>query len=467
MKTIKFDKSKLLTCIVVSILVFFFIGGFLIGLDRISAMEGTFPPNDITEGMSTAPETPDDAVEYLYRVIDKAVNDIPSVTYDDYFTADADSLVTDGSDHFDKTLLFVMENFISHISSVEEAEESVSAVGFGEGVDKLIRIPDINIEDIESFSCNYIYYSCPSCGETSDEALQLCEDCGSLRPYFIKYRDEYDIELVLSTDNLQEEKSVLSRNFAPRNEEQIAALTNDVISEAADLAVADIQYDKLYIRFKVNRLTDEITYLCYAKDMTVTADVSFKNDYAAFGKKHISVALQEKQAYHLMWPSLTLSDHVLVIEPDGTDNLLATLVCEDPLVETVSWSSSDESIATVDEDGYIDVFKKTGEVTITATFEYLGKQYSDTCTVYVRIPVESMKMLDKNVTLAVGESVTLKTKVSPKDATVQTVTWYSEDESIVVVDADGVVTAVGEGTVIVYALSDDGFYRSTCEVIVE
>ena len=53
------------------------------------------------------------------------------------------------------------------------------------------------------------------------------------------------------------------------------------------------------------------------------------------------------------------------------------------------------------------------------------------------------------------------------ESTIQTVKWYSEDESIAAVDADGVVTAVAAGTVIVYALSDDGYFRSTCEVTVE
>ena len=78
-----------------------------------------------------------------------------------------------------------------------------------------------------------------------------------------------------------------------------------------------------------------------------------------------------------------------------------------------------------------------------------------------------MKMLDKDVTLAVGETATLETKVSPSDATVQTVTWYTQDESIATVDENGVVTAVAKGSVVVYALSDDGYYKSTCEVTVE
>ncbi len=467
MKEKKFDKSKLLTAVVVCILIFFFVGGFMLGLDRISAMEGTFPPNDITEGLSPAPETAEDAVAYLYSVLDKAIADVPAVEADDYFSADSDSLQTDGSAHFHKTLSFAMDNFISHISDVEDAETEVTAVGFGEGADRVLQIPDITAEDVESFTCSYVYYECPSCGKTSDEPLELCEACGSLRAYFKKYHDEYSIELVLKVGEADDAGSALVRNFTPRTDEQIASLTNDVIAEAADVMIADIQYNKLVIQFRVNRLSDEITYLRYAKDMTVSSDVTFKNTYSELGKKQITLDLQENRAFHFTWPSLTLSEHRLVIEPKGTDNLLATLVCDDPLAYAVTWTSSDESIAVVDQEGYIDTFKTTGEAVITASFEYLGKTYTDTCTVCVRVPVESMKMLDKNVTLAIGETAMLETKVSPADATVQTVTWYSEDETIAAVDENGVVTAKAKGTVVVYALSDDGYYRSTCEVTVE
>ena len=76
-------------------------------------------------------------------------------------------------------------------------------------------------------------------------------------------------------------------------------------------------------------------------------------------------------------------------------------------------------------------------------------------------------MSKKNVELGVGETFTLSTKVSPKKATIQTVKWYSENEAVATVDENGVVTAVAQGEVIVYALSDDGYYRSTCEVTVE
>ena len=462
MKEKKFDKQKLLTTVVTVILVTFFIGGFWIGLDRVRSMEGTFPPNDIKEGISAAPESAGEALDYLKNVVNKATLEKPMLSYDGYFSIDSGSLETDGSDTFKSTLMFAVDNFEDHISSVEESDDLISRVNFGDDISSLLEIPDYENIQVDDFKCSYIYYSCPSCGETSDEQLTSCEPCGSTREYFKKYRGEYEIELTVSPADINADSI-----FSSRTDEELAALTDSVIKDAVNVNNTEITYNQYKIYFKVNRLTDEITTVRYIKDMSVRVDTSFIGNYSEIGNKTISFNVSETDRYDFTWPSLSLSSETLVIEPKKSDNLLATLTCENPLDMTVTWTSSDESVATVDEDGYIYAEKKTGETVITASFEYLGKTYSDSCTVYVRVPVESMKMNKKSVKLDVGESFTLETKVSPAKATVKTVKWYSEDESIAVVDENGIVTAKNQGEVTVYALSDDGYYRSTCEVTVK
>lgn len=466
MKEKKFDKQKLLTTVVTIILVFFFIGGFMIGLDRVQSMEGTFPPNEIKEGLSEAPENADDAIEYLNKITKKALDSNLSLNYDNYFSIDSASLKTDGSDTFDSALLFALGNFEDHISTVEKSDAAVSSVKFGEAVSSLLRVPSLGNMKAMNFKCSYIYYSCPSCGETNDEQLSKCELCGSNREYFKKYRDEYEIELILAEAPGANGQGI-KENFEIRTEEEISALTDSVLKDAVKINETDIKYNQFMIVFKVNRLTDEITSLRYIKEMSISSDVTFIGKYEEVGKKTVSFDITETDSFSFTWPALSLNEEKLIIEPKNSDNLLATLICDDPLSMEVTWTSSDESVATVDSEGYIYAAKKTGETVVTASFEYLGKTYSDSCTVFVRVPVESMKMNKKSVDLNVGETLELEAKVSPSDATVKTVKWYSEDESIAAVDENGVVTAVNKGKVIVYALSDDGYYRSTCEVTVE
>ncbi len=478
----KFDKQKLFTALVTFVLIFFFVGGFWIGLDRVRSMEGTFPPNDIKEGISAAPESAEEAVAFLNKVIKKALEENPKLSADDSFSVDAESLVTDGGDTFKATLLFVKDGFEDHISSVEDTEGKLTAVNFGEDISSLLRVPELKGLEVKEFSCNYIYYQCPSCGITNNEQLSSCEPCGSNREYYKKYRPEYEIELSFSPDIIDTAPEAFEANFPVRTEEKINALISDASSDLINIVYRDVSLDSLKlinidkrdisynsfkIYFKVNRLTDEISYLSFIKGIDINADVTFFGKYKALGSCSVGFSMNEYMNYSFTWPALTLNNEILEIGPKSTDNLLATLTCEDPLSMTVTWCSSDESIATVDADGYINAGANTGEAVITATYEYLGKTYSDSCAVKVKIPVESMKMSNKKINLAIGEAFTLSTKISPKKATIQTVKWYSEDESIATVDKNGVVTGLKEGKVIVYALSDDGYYRSTCEVTVE
>lgn len=458
----KIDKQKLISVGVTAILIFFFIGGFWIGLDRVRAMEGTFPPNDIKEGISPAPETVEEVWSFYLKAIDEASKSPAHISTG--ISYDIGNLETDGSSQFKETVLFAKDNIRNYFADVAEKTDG-SEFGYGE---KELGLIDIGTTDnISEVKCSYIYYSCPSCGLTSDEQLSSCEPCGSNREYFKKYRGEYEVEFIIDAEIEKSAPDIFEKLFKPSETERVLSSINGAVEGKFTIENTEITYKNLHIVFKVNRLTDELTSIRYYKNMAVATDVSFSAEYETLGVKKLSFDFTECETFNLTWPALTLNKEILEIEPNGTDNLLATLTCEDPLVMTVSWSSSDESIATVDGDGYIDTFAKTGDAVITATYEYLGNTYSDSCTVKVKVPVESMKMSKKNVTLGIGEAFTLKTKVSPAKATIQTVKWYSENEDVATVDKNGVVTAIGKGEVIVYALSDDGYYRSTCEVTVE
>lgn len=83
----------------------------------------------------------------------------------------------------------------------------------------------------------------------------------------------------------------------------------------------------------------------------------------------------------------------------------------------------------------------------------------------IRIPVTDVSITAFSSTLMVGSSETLSFTVSPADATCRTVTWYSSDESCCVVSPAGVVTAVGEGTSIISAYSDDDQSKSDMCVV--
>ncbi len=112
----------------------------------------------------------------------------------------------------------------------------------------------------------------------------------------------------------------------------------------------------------------------------------------------------------------------------------------------VVYISGDENIATVDENGVITGVAE-GETTITATVGEL----SASRTVSVIIPVESLTAEDASLHLADGAAAMAYT-VTPEHFTGE-LTFASTDETIVTVDADGLLTpmAVGDTTVTVTA----------------
>ena len=447
-------KNRLLTALIIGILCVIFVVGFIYGLNKVLAMEGAFPPSNLTEGLTPAPETAKDAVAYLNKVYNKALAEKPKFEEGKSYSIDTDSFETDFSDTFVSTFSYINDN----ICDAAKGEFNGAVTEYGEDFSGFAVAPAFKAAEVTDFTCNYIYYQCPSCGETSDEMRDSHPECGSENPFVMKYRDEYEITLQIKVNPAQLDKNELEAAKA-----NVLAVTGDY----ADIKDLKIEYETLTVTFRTGRLTDELHYLGYSKDFGVSFNMTGKNDYESLGSGKLAFKFNRRADYNFTWPSLVLSAEEMVIELKGNDNLLATLTCTDPLKCTVTWKSLDESLITIDEEGYMKAAKATGDATVTASFEFNGKTYTDECIIHVRVPVESVSMSKRSAKLGVGDTLALKIKTDPSDATIQTAQWFTEDASVATVDENGVVTAVGSGVTKVYALSDDGYFKSSCEVTVK
>ena len=72
----------------------------------------------------------------------------------------------------------------------------------------------------------------------------------------------------------------MERFFGKRDDAGIRELLGDELNDVLDFNSIKTDYTKAYIIFKVNRLTDEVTYLEYRKEIAVSADASFKNGFS-------------------------------------------------------------------------------------------------------------------------------------------------------------------------------------------
>lgn len=474
----KDSKSKLVTAAVVVVLCLIFVVGFIYGLNSVLAMEGAFPPAKLTESRTVLPDTvhsseeeiaaftKQDMVDYLKSLTDAALTNEAKLAAGRGYDIDNDTLVTSGSDKFTDTLAFIaddIDNGDTLFGKAMAGDFTAGAADFGEDVSGILRLPDLTAEDIESFDIAYIYYVCPICGDTSDEYLDHCEDCGSTYPYNMQYRGDYNVTL-----HLVNTEDMLKRNFAPRTDEEIEALFAEGMSGKLSLTKFEREYKELTVSFTVDRATDHLKALSYAKKLGVALSAQFEGEWEALGAEDIGFDFTQRDNFGFTWPGIELDEHEMNLEPKGTDNLIATLTCAEPTKMTVTWTSSDPDTVSVDDEGYLKACKTDGgNAVITAEYEFNGKKYTDSCEVTVRYPVESTAMKKNKVKLAPGEEYPLTVTFDPKKATVQTLTWYSEDESIATVDENGVVTAVAKGEVTVYSLSDDGYFKSSCKVTVE
>ena len=159
---------------------------------------------------------------------------------------------------------------------------------------------------------------------------------------------------------------------------------------------------------------------------------------------------------------VTLDKTTLSLFIGDTETLEAIIAPEDATYKDVTWESSDEEVATV-EDGVVTAIA-SGETIITVTTENGG--FMATCIVTVTPRAVTNVTLDKTtLTLEVRKKETLTATVEPENATYKMVTWESSDEYVATV-VNGVVTGVKAGEATITVTTYDGKHTATCEVTV-
>ena len=153
---------------------------------------------------------------------------------------------------------------------------------------------------------------------------------------------------------------------------------------------------------------------------------------------------------------ITLDKPELTIDIGRNAVVKATVLPKDTNNKKVVWSSSDESIATVDKQGRIKALA-LGDCEITCTSEEIGTVQAK-AVVHVQQPVKKVTF-DPAPAVYNGETAQLTWTIEPENATNPKVTFASSNEKILTVDENGVVTGVAGGEATVTATTTDGSRR--------
>ncbi|MDF2674884.1 MAG: OB-fold nucleic acid binding domain protein, partial [Clostridiales bacterium] len=166
---------------------------------------------------------------------------------------------------------------------------------------------------------------------------------------------------------------------------------------------------------------------------------------------------------------ITLDKSKLVIKTKGTTRLIPTVLPETATNRELIWTSDDERVAVVDNEGNVRGVS-TGIAKITV--ETVEGQFKASCNVYVtpsgKVVFVTGITLNKNVlTIKPGSRGNLHSSISPRNATFRDVIWTSSDNNIAEVDASGRVTAKRNiGYALITATTRDGAYTAQCRVVV-
>lgn len=177
---------------------------------------------------------------------------------------------------------------------------------------------------------------------------------------------------------------------------------------------------------------------------------------------------------------IELNQTTAALAVNGTLTLSATVKPDNAYDKTVTWSSNNQSVATVNN-GVVTAVG-IGNATITATAND-GSGVTATCTVTVSQPVTSIELNQTSLELEVGPaavntSATLSATVLPDTATDKSLIWESSNPDVVTVSAGPAtksvsgttvtVTAVGVGEATITATANDGSgVKKTCTVTVK
>lgn len=163
---------------------------------------------------------------------------------------------------------------------------------------------------------------------------------------------------------------------------------------------------------------------------------------------------------------------ITIEKPDNVENIYikdeisfkATVSPEDATYKKITWTISDENIATINQEGLL-IAKKEGTVTITATSE-CGKIF---CNFIVNIkkpeiPIIGISIAKDEYKLDINNTKTISKTITPRDATDRSVTWTSSHPEIASINQRGRVQAIKGGTTTITATA--GGYTARCLVIV-
>ena len=267
---------------------------------------------------------------------------------------------------------------------------------------------------------------------------------------------------------------------------QVATATEITQIDAVQAAGEDAEETTLELNKTTITLNDKksISDIIMVTDSSVTAEKSFT--YKSDDENIVSVAKYAEDSvkvtaknYGSATITITSADgkkeatcQVNVCCTDFTVDDVKLLVGSDPVeivpkfkegfsfdIEKIAFSSDNEKIVKVKNYRYLDAVS-SGTANVTATifsdYNHGGEKITKTFKVTVKSPVTGIEVSEDKISLIPGKTYQLKPVVLPADATDTSVSYLTDDETVAIVDENGLIKAVSTGTATITIKANDG-----------
>ena len=204
---------------------------------------------------------------------------------------------------------------------------------------------------------------------------------------------------------------------------QTATLTAESTNPNAELEWTLADGDKSYVTLKVGKdNTATVTAKKNKQLREVTVTVSLKGSSVSRELK-LTVLPVVSKVHILDLAGSDLTGQTMTYYMGTENNILPLTAANEPeeAVQAVTWKSSNEKFATVDENGLVTVLVPGKSVTITATATD-GSNRKATLKLKTVLPIHEIR-LPGSAVCAVGKTVNLKPELLPANATDSKVIW--------------------------------------------
>ena len=181
-----------------------------------------------------------------------------------------------------------------------------------------------------------------------------------------------------------------------------------------------------------------------------------------FGQQDVKASCE----VHVIIPVTSIESErgSVTVEKGHTNHMNTTIYPANADDKKISYKSSDPKVVIIDQNGDYKTISG-GTATLTAITHDGGFEAS--CTVFVTVSVTGVTISKTELHMVEGNTAPLSATIAPADALNQKVTWTSSDNTTAKVDANGLVTALKPGNVVITVTTDEYGYSAKCTVTID